>query len=105
MRIKEQEFIKIMGLYKDSGLNVTEFCIKYSISKTRFYKYQRSIRTLERTAPTRGTSFEPIKLVSEVKEEGPINTVIYFPNKIRCEFEVKDKESQLMLLKELASLC
>jgi len=105
MTLKATELKKLMGLYESSGLNVTAFCRLHGISKYRFYNYRRQLKDLSESALEPKPKFEEVMVSSSTKPIESNHAVIYFPNQIRCEFELKSREEQLCLLKELASLC
>lgn len=103
---KENDWQGIVKSYEESGLPPGQFCQDkdISVSKLRYYrnKFKQGTKVV---SSVKDDLFEPLLITPLHTTKANFKLVIHLPNKIRCELEVIDNRHQLLLLKELMTLC
>lgn len=84
-----------LGRYRDSGMTISEFCLRERVSTASFYQWRK--RLCKNSTPRRGNPpsspvFSPVRLVTSPSGGLPLVTV-ELPGGTRLEIPMSDSEA------------
>ena len=107
MTKREEHWRGVIKSFDESGLSPGEFCKNQGISGSsfRFYRKKSREEAQEESSASKALFESLIIAPPSTTTRTNFKLVVELPNKIRCEFGTVDSKHQMLLLKELMTLC